>query len=439
MALFRPRGAVIALFAMFVPAEGAQAPARLEGSWQGVMERQGATVTVRFDFRTDRGAVAGRFTSESQRVLEYPLDKVDYRSPSLRWTLGDSLSFDGAVSRSEITGTFLDGQESGTFSLHSARLEPPPYRREGVTFRNGDVVLSGTLLRPGTPGPHPGIVFLQGSGPETRWGTNLFLADRFARAGIAALVFDKRGAGQSSGDWRTINYEELAQDDLSAVRFLQHQGGVNPRQVGIYGHSEGGTISPLLSSRPGAVAFVIAAAAIGTGSVYTNEAFRTRNDLMAGGMPEPDLSRAMDFYTLWLEVLRTGEGAEAYEQALAKASQEKWFALLEIPPRDNWIWKWYPPIGNFNPLPLWEKVTVPVLLIYGERDRNTQVDPSLAGISKALHMAGNTDFTPVIIPGAAHNLTIQWEPGQPFFWWHAAPGYSELLTSWVRLRFSGKN
>jgi hypothetical protein len=76
-----------------------------------------------------------------------------------------------------------------------------------------------------------------------------------------------------------------------------------------------------------------------------------------------------------------------------------------------------------------------VLLVYGERDRNTPVDPSLAGIGQALRKAGNADFTPLIIPAAAHNLTIQWRPGEPFFWWHGAPGLTDLLTAWVQSRF----
>jgi pimeloyl-ACP methyl ester carboxylesterase len=222
---------------------------------------------------------------------------------------------------------------------------------------------------------------------------------------------------------------------LPAVRFLQRQAGVNPKAVGIYGHSQGGTISPLIASRPGAVAFVIAAAAIGTGQLYTQDLYRTRNYLLDIGLTDPDLSHAMEFYTLWINTVRTGRGIDEYEEALAKARQEKWFATLGIPPRDHWLWKWYPPIGNLDPLPYWEKVRVPVLLIYGELDRNTPVGPSLAGIGRALDAAGNPDVTPIIIPGAVHNLTIQPEKGQPFFWWHAAPGYKDLLIAWVRARF----
>ena len=435
-----PSASFIVIAALFQAVDAnPQAIRTLDGNWEGTMVREGASLPIRFDFRTNGGVVTGRFTSETQSAMEYPIAKVDYSPPALHWRLGSSLVFDGVVSPQAISGTFLDGKAKGTFSLEPVRIVQPPYRREELTFRNGSVALSGTLLLPRSAGLHPGIVFLHGSGAESRWGTPFFLADRFARAGIAALVFDKRGVGQSTGDWKTINYSELAEDYLSAVQFLSgNPMSIRNRSASLVIAREG-TISPLIASRPGAVAFVIAAAAIGVGPIYQEDLFRTRNDLIDEGFTEPDLSHAMDFYSLWIETMRTGEGIDEYEKARSLASTEKWFAKLGIPPRDSWIWKWYPPVATLNPLPLWEKVTVPVLLIYGEHDRNTPVDPSLAGIGNALHVAGNRDYTPIIIPGAAHNLTIQWEPGQPFFWWYTAPGYTDLLTEWVRARFSGKN
>ena len=359
--------------------------------------------------------------------MEYPVDQIVYTSPNVHWELDGSLIFDGVVSKQAITGTFKEGQGRGTFSLKPVKLERPPYGRDEITFRSGDVTLSGTLLRPRSTGRHAGVVFLHGSGPETRWGTSLFLADRFARQGIAALVFDKRGVGQSTGDWTRSSLQDLAEDYAAAVRFLQRQSGVNPKQVGIYGHSQGGTLSPLIASRPGAVAFVIAAAAIGTGPIYEQDLYRTRNELIDTGLGEQDLKRAMELYERWLSVARTGDGWDALEQAIHEANDEKWLPQLGLPPKDHWLYKWYPPVGNFNPLPFWEKVKVPVLLVYGELDRNTAVAPSLAGIGEALRKANNSDVTPIVIPSAVHNLTIQWEGNRPFFWWHVAPGYPDLL------------
>jgi pimeloyl-ACP methyl ester carboxylesterase len=249
--------------------------------------------------------------------MEHPLDRVEYSGSTIHWVLGGSLIFDATVSLQAIAGTFQEGPGRGTFSLKPISLNPLPYKREDVTFRVGDVVLSGRLLRPNSAGVHPGIVFLHGSAPEARWGTSFFFADRFARNGVAALVFDKRGARQSTGDWKTITYERLADDYLAAVRFLQAQPGVDPKEVGIFGHSQGGTISPLIAARPGAVAFVIAAAAIGTGPIYTQDLYRTRNDLEDKGFTEPDISSAMDLYSQWINVARTGEGWDRLVSAMA--------------------------------------------------------------------------------------------------------------------------
>jgi hypothetical protein len=66
-------------------------------------------------------------------------------------------------------------------------------RREEVTFKNGDVVLTGTLVLPTGNGPHPVIVRIQGAGPETR--RNAF-DGWFAYNGVAYLSFDKRGTGK---------------------------------------------------------------------------------------------------------------------------------------------------------------------------------------------------------------------------------------------------
>ena len=126
-----------------------------DGHWQGVMERDGAVMTVRFDFQTGPGGLTGRFTAESQRVLEYPLDKVDYSGSTIHWVLAGSLIFNGTVSRQAIAGTFQEGPGRGTFSLKPVSLNPSPYKREDVTFRVGDVVLSGTLLSPNSAGVPP--------------------------------------------------------------------------------------------------------------------------------------------------------------------------------------------------------------------------------------------------------------------------------------------
>jgi uncharacterized protein len=95
------------------------------------------------------------------------------------------------------------------------KLEQP---REEVTFKDGDVLLSGTLVLPSGKGPNPAIVRIHGSRPQTRRNK---VDGWCAHHGVAYLSFDKRGAGKSTGDWREAGISELADDVLSAVRFLR--------------------------------------------------------------------------------------------------------------------------------------------------------------------------------------------------------------------------
>src|SRR5260370_26292158 len=114
-----------------------------------------------------------------------PLDKVEYSASTIHWVLGSSLIFDGTVSPQAIAGTFQEGPGRGTFSLKRARLDPAPYRREAVTFPGGPGVFFGTLFCVAGAGGHPGIVFLHGGGPATRWGKSFFFAYRVAPMWVA--------------------------------------------------------------------------------------------------------------------------------------------------------------------------------------------------------------------------------------------------------------
>lgn len=113
-------------------------------------------------------------------------------------------------------------------------------REQAVTFHVGSIKLAGTLLRPIQRGPVPGIVLLAGSGPGTRSHLRLF-AERFARDGFAALIFDKRGSGESEGSWTEESLDDLADDALAAAAFSSHnrrstrsvwESGASARQGG---------------------------------------------------------------------------------------------------------------------------------------------------------------------------------------------------------------
>jgi dienelactone hydrolase len=406
---------------------------KLAGHWDGTMIRQGARLDVSFDFISAGTQSKGTFTCLNQQVMDYPLTIVTTDGDRVHFALGDSLVFDGKVNANEITGTFSDDGASGDFNLR--RTQPPnlPYETVEVSFRNGAVTLYGTLCLPHSPERHPGVVLLQGSGGETRWGTNRFIADRFARSGIAALSYDKRGSGSSTGDWKSSSYDDLANDALAAIDLLASRPDIDPKRIGLHGHSEGGIIAPIATAHaPGKVAFVVAEDTV-AGLIRNQDVYRVNHAIREAGFTDAEIKRAMAMYMLMLDVACGTKPYRELETASQPAQATRWYQWLGIPPENSYLWSWYPKVGNLDTLVFWKQVLVPVLLVYGEHDQLVPVDESLAKIAAALDTA-KTPYTAIIVPGAQHNLTIQPEKDEPFFWWKSAPGLIDLVVAWVQQR-----
>jgi pimeloyl-ACP methyl ester carboxylesterase len=405
------------------------------GHWEGLMVREGAELPVSFDFTNESARLTASFNSPTQRAMGIPLSKVSYTSPKVHFELvGDATTiiFDGELTVDAITGQFREGDAQGTFSIRRIAAKPPTFKQEEVRFRNGDITLSGTLLLPLTKETHSAVVFLHGAGSEGRYGPR-FLAEYFTRYGIAALIYDKRGVGKSTGDWKSSDFSDLAGDAIAGIQFLQQRNEINPRQIGLYGHSQGGMIAPLVASRSKDVAFIIS----GAGSavpVYESEINSVTSQIRAKGISGNELAEATEFIKMWVEVMRTGQGWEQFDTAMEKVRGEKWFPMLHMPPKDHWIWAFHKRIYDYNAADYWAQVSVPVLVIYGERDLYVPVTESIRNIDRALSKAKNRDYTILVLPRASHSFNIEREAGQPFEWWRIGSGFPDLLTAWINQR-----
>ena len=62
---------------------------------------------------------------------------------------------------------------------------------------------------------------------DGRWASR-YLAREFARRGTAGLIYDKRGVGRSTGDWRTAGYADLVGDAaVAAVEALRSRSDIS--------------------------------------------------------------------------------------------------------------------------------------------------------------------------------------------------------------------
>jgi dienelactone hydrolase len=421
------------LLALALPTLASGLEAEFAGHWEGTMVRDGVPLEVSFDLKASGPHPSGTFTSLSQMAMDYPLEALSVNGDAIHFGLGDSMVFDGKLSANNIVGTFTDDRAKGDFNLRRTVANPLPYDAVDVSFRDGPVTLAGTLCIPRGPGRHPAVVLLQGSGGETRWGTNRFIADRFARAGIAALVYDKRGSGDSTGDWKMSSYEDLANDAIAGIDLLASRPDIDAKRIGLHGHSEGGIIAPIAAVHaPSKVAFIIAEDTV-AGFVRDQDVYRVSHQIRQAGFTDAQVQRALELYKLMIEVLRGAKPYHELDTASQSVRNEEWYQWLAIPPENSYLWTWYPKVGNLDSLLFWKQVHVPVLLVYGERDQLEPVDESLANIEATLDDV-KTPYTSVIVPNAQHNLTVQPEPRGPFFWWKTAPGLVDLVVAWVQQR-----
>jgi uncharacterized protein len=124
-----------------------------------------------------------------------------------------------------------------------------------VTFQSGELNLRGKLVTPRGEGPFPAVVLVHGSGDESAVDY-YFEPYLYAAHGFASLVFDKRGTGESEGEYLQ-NFHVLSDDVVAAVQWLRTQSAIDGEDVHLAGFSQGGWIAPLAARKDGHIRSVL--------------------------------------------------------------------------------------------------------------------------------------------------------------------------------------
>jgi dienelactone hydrolase len=283
-----------------------------------------------------------------------------------------------------------------------------PFRERPARFADGDVLLQGTLYVPATAGPHPAVVLAHGSEDNDRHSFGPIPFALVSR-GFGVLVYDKRGTGRSSGSWRTVGLEPLAQDVAAGVAWLRKQPGIDPKRVGIYGTSEGGWVAAAASVRVPGVAFIVTASggARTKADAYLHKVRRQLDGEPLSASARDSAVRATVAFLDSSRVRASQADAAGFDRRLA-----------------------------YDPTEHWTRGTAPVLHLEGEFDV-LQSGPSAAAWYEALHRrAGHADATVKLFPKAHHSL-LQGVSGTAAEFDSAegltqmATGYWDVLLGWL--------
>jgi hypothetical protein len=382
------------------------------------------------DPRTGRHIVA--FDADRLRVSGIPFDtaRVDGCCNVAMTLRGDrtTMVFTGMLRADSLVGVFREGDTEGRFAFSRATAAGPAFEEREIAFANGPTHLAGSLILPLTGDKLPAVVFLHGSGAEGRWASR-FLATQLAKHGIAALIFDKRGVGGSSGDWRQASLDDLAGDGSAAVARLLEESRIDHGRIGIHGHSQGGTLAPLVAARSEHVAFVIGSAAAGVPTDST-EIFSILNSVYPQAATAQDSAMARTYVNELVGVAYHNRPRQRLDSMVTALRDRSWFFAPPSP--DNSYWAFSRLFGQYDPLMWWARVHVPVLLIYGSADQRVPAAESGARISATvLRNTRNADVSVRILPGADHTFRL---PPGPSGWPVTAPDYIPSLLSWLALR-----
>ncbi|MGD8404378.1 MAG: alpha/beta fold hydrolase [Anaerolineales bacterium] len=273
-----------------------------------------------------------------------------------------------------------------------------------ISFYSGPHILAGTLTIPDSPGfegTFPGFLLVPGSGQVDRNENAKKLAiDAFreiatdlANKGVVSLRYDKRGVGESQGDFWSTGFYDNVSDATTALHVLKFNEHVQPGHVFILGHSEGAVIATRIAATGADVAGVILLAGIAESG---EDVMLWQGEQVAKGMHGLN---GFLIKALHIDVQKV----QRKQLDKIKQSTKDWYRVGLFAKVNA---KWMREFLAYNPAEDLPKIQVPVLGITGSKD--IQVDPSdlqrMAGLIKS-------EFEWHAVPDVTHILRA--EAGEP--------------------------
>ena len=444
----------------------------IDGLWEGSISIMGYDLNIIVKLESSNDSLTGTIDIPQQNASNLPLSNIRYDFPKLSFVLevpNGNAEFDGEIIQDSVKGSFQQTGVKGTFYLVRSSgdsqevLEDEilPYIEEEVTFHNGNIKLSGTLTLPEYPGKHPTVVMITGSGPQDRneeifgYKTFKIIADHFTKNGIAVLRYDDRGVGESTGNISESTTEDFANDVTEAVKYLQTRNDIRYDNIGLCGHSEGGIIAPLVASRYKDIAFIILVAGTGvTGEEIILE--QTRLILKTNGMTDEEIKENSEQSKILFNLLKSGKEKDEIISELRKQVLGDYEDMSEeqkesITDKDEYVNKtanskyaqltspWMSYFLFYDPVPALEKVTCPVLMLFGELDLQVSVVQNEKPMVDALVRGNNKDFEVKTFPKANHLFQTA-NTGSPSEYAELpkefVPDFLDFMSSWILERFS---
>lgn len=439
----------------------------ITGEWNGILKVPGAQLRLVFNITKINDGFSATMDSPDQGAKGIPVTKTTFENSKIKLEVSNlQMEYNGELKENEITGTFKQAGQEFPMSLSRKTIEketikrpqeptkPYSYHSEEVIFQNtkANISLAGTLTLPKKEGVFPVVILITGSGPQNRdeelAGHKPFLviADYLTKNGIGVLRYDDRAVGQSKGDFKTATSADFATDVESAIAYLKTRKEINPKKIGLIGHSEGGIIAPMVASKSKDVSFIVLLA--GTG-IQGNQLLVLQQQLIAkaSGVSDSDIQKSIQTNAKLFEMVVQSDDNQKLKTELTNIINEtiksedipngmtkEQFVSMQVNQVTN---PWMQYFLKFNPATALEKVRCPVLAVNGEKDLQVPPKKNLAAIKNALNKGGNKNVTTIEFPNLNH-LFQESKTGLPQEYATIEQTFSptalDAITKWIKMQ-----
>ncbi|GGD15357.1 alpha/beta hydrolase family protein [Flavobacterium orientale] len=408
----------------------------ITGDWKGTLKVMGTDLELNFNFAKNNEDYIGSMSVPQQKAMGIQLTSVKFENNTLDIFLEEAtITYSAKLNENnELVGKFIQrGQEFDltltrgfTEIIKPKRPQEPKapfnYAIEEVTFENkqDNVTLSGTLTYPKDKKSFPTVILISGSGPQDR-NSEIFhhkpfwvIADYLTNNGIAVLRYDDRGVGKSTGDRKLATSNDFATDVEAAISFLKTKKQIDPKKIGLIGHSEGGMIAQIVASKDKSIAFIVLLASPG---IPGNELLKEQAHRIgkAAGMTEEELVKAgktnETIYNLVKSDLNHNDLVKQINAVMSENLKENMLFQMQSPEeKEKTLTQqtqgitvpWFRYFMRFNPSDYIEKIKCPILALNGDKDLQVIAESNLTGIAEALKKAGNKNSTTKKYPNLNH-------------------------------------
>ncbi|MUP38536.1 hypothetical protein GNY23_11990 [Labilibaculum sp. 44] len=397
------------------------------GNYSGVIKHGNFFDKILFEIEQDSASFKVFFTSLEQNANRIPFQGIVLSGDSISFKLQSDFytySFKNKwiENNSKLQGTLTVDTITVPYTLEKELLvNKQNPKNEDVSFESNELKLNGTIWY-SKNGGSKAIVILTSSGNSDRSASRAE-AIMFAQRGFTAFHYDKRGTGNSDGNWQAATIEELSMDDINAIKYFSDKTGIPLTNIGIKGSSQGATKIPYVLGELKDLKYGIAVSCPGVTLLESDlNYWRNRNaEALGKDIEDAAVLQGKVFEYIAGELSRT-----EIEKALAIEKSESWFANIWVPNLDE--------VKTdkkllYSPIPYFETTKQPILILQGTLDEIIPAN-SHEFISNALTKSSNSNFETILLDGASHSMYYVGESDFPY-WSKLHPDYLKTIEDWI--------